>query len=140
MNNKPLASITKRSLATFIDYFIFHLIFLVYAMFFGQNTEEGYVLSGLMMLPLLGVWFCYFVVTEGLCQATLGHKLFDLKICQENFDRVDIRHAVKRRILDPIDLFVFGIPALIAANSSEKRQRLGDRYARTIVVVDVEAE
>ena len=44
------------------------------------------------------------------------------------------------RSWDLIDLFVFDILTILADRSDEKRQRLGDMYAKTIVVTEVESK
>ena len=38
------------------------------------------------------------------------------------------------RSLDPIDILIYGIPAIIAIKNSDKNQRIGDMWAKTIVV------
>jgi uncharacterized RDD family membrane protein YckC len=51
-------------------------------------------------------------------------------------DRKEIEwtQALKRHLLDPIDILLYGIPAIIAIRNSDKHQRLGDMWANTIVV------
>jgi uncharacterized RDD family membrane protein YckC len=43
-------------------------------------------------------------------------------------------------LLDPIDILFYGIPAIIAIKNSDKHQRLGDMWAKTIVVDIKDAE
>ena len=136
MKQKPLAKTSKRVFATLIDYGVFFLIMWVYMMYFGEETNEGYEVNGIMTLPILIYWFFYFVMIEGFWQATLGHQLLNLKVTQDNFKEIDIGHSFKRRILDIIDFMFFGIPAFISIRNNEKKQRIGDMYAKTIVVND----
>jgi len=136
MREKPLAKTSKRVFATLIDYGVFFLIMWVYMMYFGEETNEGYEVNGIMTLPILIFWFFYFVMIEGFWQATLGHQLLYLKVTQDNFKEIDIGHSFKRRILDIIDFMFFGIPAFISIRNNEKKQRIGDMYAKTIVVND----
>ena len=42
--------------------------------------------------------------------------------------------ALKRHLLDPIDILVYGIPAIITIKNSEKHQRIGDKWAKTFVI------
>jgi len=87
-----------------------------------------------MFFPIIVFWFCYFVLIEGLYQATFGHQLLNIIVRQENYNSINIGHSFKRRILDIIDLTMLGIPAMIAISNNVKKQRLGDLYAKTIVV------
>lgn len=136
MREKPLAKTYKRVFATLIDYILYFLVIMVYMMFFGKETIDGYEVTGLKTLPIMLFWFFYFVFVEGIWHATLGHQLFDIKVCQDNYDEIDIGHSFKRRILDIIDFLFFGIPALIAIHNNEKKQRIGDMYAKTVVIED----
>jgi uncharacterized RDD family membrane protein YckC len=134
MLTKPLASITKRAFANIIDYFIFFLFFMVYNIFFGELSDKGYQLNVLMFIPVVFLWFLFFVVVEGIWQASVGHQLLNIKVCQENFETINIRHSFKRRILDILDFSLIGIPAIILVNTNNKKKRLGDMFAKTIVV------
>jgi uncharacterized RDD family membrane protein YckC len=37
-------------------------------------------------------------------------------------------------LIDPVDFFIYAIPAIIAIKNTDKKQRLGDLWAKTIVV------
>lgn len=134
MKNRRKANISTRIFATIIDYSVFTLVFFIYALCFGEDTIEGHKVTGLMLIPIIIFWFCYFVIIEGIYQATLGHQLLNIYIKQDNNKSIDISHSFKRRILDIIDFSLLGIPALIAISTNNKKQRLGDMYAKTIVV------
>ena len=129
-----LAKTSKRIFATLLDYTLFFLVIYVYIMYFGEETNEGYAVNGLLTLPIIIFWFFYFVLVEGIWKATLGHYLFYIKVCQDNYKPIDIGHSIKRRILDIVDFMFFGIPAFIAIGNNEKKQRIGDMYANAIVV------
>jgi uncharacterized RDD family membrane protein YckC len=75
-----------------------------------------------------------FVVIEGIDGATLGHHLFKLKVVKLNGERIGLREALKRHLLDGIDLFFYGIPAFITIRNTEKHQRIGDLWAKTFVI------
>jgi uncharacterized RDD family membrane protein YckC len=126
----------KRILATLLDYGLFYLLFYVYLLFVGETGSDGMQrVSGLIALPIPIVWFIYFVVIESLGGATLGHQGFGLKVVTlERRDDIGIEHAFKRHILDPLDIFFYGIPASIAIKFTDKHQRLGDLLAKTIVI------
>jgi len=104
-------------------------------MFFGQDNEEGgKTVSGFLALPIPIFWLVYFVVIESIYGATLGHQGLDLKVVTINRSTADWTQTFKRRLLDPIDIFAWGIPAIITVSNTDKHQRLGDLWAGTIVI------
>mgnify|MGYP000184791281 CR=1 FL=1 len=128
-------NLTKRIFATLIDYGIYFMFFSVYVLFFGTDNEEGgKTVNGILAMPLSVVWFLYFVVIEALNGATLGHHCFDLRVVTTERMKISFKHAFKRHLLDPLDILFYGVPAIIAIKNSDKRQRIGDMWANTIIV------
>ena len=78
------------------------------------------------------------IMTVGLEQATgatLGNGIAGLKpLHVDGRHKPDAFQSLKRHLLDPIDMFFFGIIAIIAIKNSPNHQRLGDQWAKTIVV------
>ena len=131
------SNLIRRILATLVDYGLFFLILYTYLMFFGEQTAEGVQeVTGLLTLPIFIIWYLYFVFLEGFypSSATLGHQLFYLKVVKLDGREIDVKHSLKRHLLDPIDLLLFGIPAVIAIQSTEQNQRLGDLWAGTKII------
>jgi uncharacterized RDD family membrane protein YckC len=83
--------------------------------------------------------FLYFTLLEGRNGQTIGKMLVKIKVVkQTDNSSISYGEAAVRTILRIIDLipFIFA-PYLLAAVliwSSEKKQRLGDRVAHTVVV------
>lgn len=128
-------NLRKRILATLIDYGFFMLAVTVYIMYFGHpNDEGGQTVNGMIALPIPIAWILYFTVIEACSGATIAHQLMDLKVLTVERKEIDWTHALKRHLLDPIDILFYGIPAIIAIKNSEKGQRIGDMWANTIVV------
>ncbi|HEY0666827.1 MAG TPA: RDD family protein [Sphingobacteriaceae bacterium] len=128
-------NLQKRILATLLDYGIYFLVFYIYVNFLGHaNDEGGKTVDGLLFLPLPITWFCYFIIVESIYGATLGYQAFNLKVVAVNRKLISFRQTLKRHLLDPIDIFFYGIPAIIAIKNSEKHQRIGDMWANTIVI------
>lgn len=101
------------------------------------GTDDGNgvtTVSGFKALVIPIVWFIYFVVIEAEYGATLGHKSFDIKVMTIDRKDIEFTHALKRHLLDPIDILFYGIPAFIAVKYSLRHQRLGDMWAQTIVI------
>jgi uncharacterized RDD family membrane protein YckC len=90
--------------------------------------------NGLPALPIFIFWFLYFVGTETINQATPGHDIMKLTVVKSNGSKISFGDAFKRRIVDPIDILFYGIPALICICHTQKFQRLGDLLADTVVV------
>lgn len=110
-------------------------------MFFGyDNDEGGKSVNGLLALPLPIVWFIYFVVIEAFYGATLGHLGFYLKVLSLDRKKIEFQQALKRHLLDPLDILFYGIPAIIAIKNSDRHQRIGDMWAGTFVVDTTDPE
>lgn len=128
------SNLGKRIAATIIDYGIIMLVTYLYIMYYGRENAEGQMqVEGIATTPLFMFWVTYLVFAETLFGATLGHHAFYLRVVTSKRDEITFGQALKRRLLDPIDLF-WGIPAFIAISKSEKKQRLGDMWAETLVV------
>lgn len=120
-----------RILATLIDYGIYFLLFYSYVYCFGTRDDDGNMqVVNLMALPLVIIWFAYFVVLEAANQATPGHDICKLMVVKSNGERIGFTDALKRRIVDIIDIGIYGIPTLICVCNTPKFQRLGDLWAK----------
>lgn len=82
--------------------------------------------------------FLYFTILEGRNGQTVGKMVLKIKVVkQADNTSISYGEAAVRTILRIIDLIPFIAPYLLAAVliwSSESKQRLGDRAARTVVV------
>ena len=130
-------NLKKRYFASLFDYVIVFTLTYFYIDFFGTlnyDGEGGKTVHGLMTLPLFSFWFIYFVVVEAYFGGTLLHLAFNLKVLTLDRRRIEFMQALKRHLVDPIDFFIWGLPAAISIKNSDKHQRLGDMWAKTIVV------
>ena len=141
MDFKYKTNFKKRIIATIIDYTIIFLLTYLYIQFFGHDKPDGSrEVNGILALPLFIAWFPYFVVIEACFGATLAHQAFYLKVLAIDRKEIEWIQAMKRHLLDPIDIILYGIPAIIAIKNTDKHQRLGDLWAKTIVVDTKDAE
>jgi uncharacterized RDD family membrane protein YckC len=107
----------------------------MYIMYFGHDNEEGgKTVENLMTLPLIAFWFLYIVVVESFFGATFGHQAMSLRVMTLSRKKIELIQALKRHLLDPIDIFFWGIPGIITIKNTDKHQRLGDLWAKTIVI------
>jgi uncharacterized RDD family membrane protein YckC len=86
-------------------------------------------------LPLVGIWFGYFILLEGLTGRTLGKKIMGIKVVSMEGNTSSIGRAFVRRLGDFPDIYwCFGILGFIILKNSKFNQRLGDKWAGTTVV------
>lgn len=128
-------NLRKRIFAFLLDYVIYFTFCLYYLIYFGEKDIEGaFSVSGFRALPIFIFWISYFIVTESILKATLGHYLLNLKTIQIDGREIEIKHSIKRHLIDCIDFSFFGLPAYINIKNSEKGQRIGDLFAKTIII------
>jgi uncharacterized RDD family membrane protein YckC len=133
------ASLRRRFFATLLDYLVIGCFFWVYVSAYGEpNDNGGYTVSGLKALIPVVFWFVYLVGVESLLSATLGHFFLGLKVVKTNNRKIAFNDSFKSHIIDPFDFFCFGVPAMICIKNTDLNQRLGDLWAKTIVVRDNE--
>ena len=97
--------------------------------------DGSYTVSGIEVFPLMLIWFILICLTEYLFGATIGNGMLQLRPVDVNtLSKPSFIQTVKRHLADPIDMFLFGLIAVIIIRNSPKRQRLGDQWAGTIVI------
>jgi uncharacterized RDD family membrane protein YckC len=134
---KTEPNILLRFLAGLIDYIIiyFGTLFLIY--FLGEPTDDGgLALNGFPALLPITLWLIMTVILEIGIGATLGNSIVGLKpIPKSGTNRkLTFGESFKRHLLDPIDMFFFGLVAIITIKNTDLNQRVGDLWAKTIVV------
>jgi len=128
-------NLRKRTIAAILDYGFFYTATFAYIMYFGEDDEEGgKTVRGLLAVVVPIAWALYFVVIETISEATLGHQALNLSVKTIDRKPITLKQSLKRHLLDPIDILMFGIPARIAIKNSDRHQRLGDMWAKTIMV------
>ena len=136
-NIKTKPNIRRRFFAGFIDYSIIFTSQLLLIIFLGTPDEQGeYHLTGLICLVPILFWGIMTIGLELAFGATVGNLIVGLEPIPINGTSNEIRfsQSFKRHFLDIIDMFFFGLVAYITIKNTEKNQRLGDIWAKTIVV------
>jgi uncharacterized RDD family membrane protein YckC len=136
MTIKHEPKLLRRSLATIIDYGLYLSFFLWLVVTYGEpNDEGGYTLSN---DPkgwwIFIVWIIYFPIIESIRGQTLGKLILGLMVVTKNGNPISFVEAFKRRLLDMIDFSFFGLVAVIAIKNTPDHQRVGDLWAKTIVI------
>jgi uncharacterized RDD family membrane protein YckC len=80
------------------------------------------------------VWFLYYTLLEGHYGQTLGKWFVKIKVVKENGAKISYGDAAIRTILRIIDGIFDYLVGAILIWTSDKKQRLGDRLAHTVVV------
>jgi len=103
---------------------------------FGKPNDEGNLsVSGISVLPINLAWFIITIGFEQLFNSTIGNGIMNIKPMHEDgINKPNIIQSIKRHFLDLVDMFLFGLVGYLTMKNSPKRQRLGDQWAKTIVI------
>jgi uncharacterized RDD family membrane protein YckC len=136
------ASLGDRLLAQAVDGLIavgiFVLLGLALAGKFGGQTDQGFELTGMPALILIGVlvsvMLIYFILLEGLFGATLGKMVAEIKVTTRDGGRISMRASIIRNLLRFIDGIGLYLVAAFSVILTSRRVRLGDLAAGTVVL------
>lgn len=124
--------VRKRILAALID---FVGLWLVLGLLTDAATRISAALGGLMASLGIVVFFGYFVYFEAEYGQTVGKMAMDVVVVTETGDPIDYREAAIRTLLRIVDaLPAFYIVGLVAMFVTDRKQRVGDLVADTVVV------
>ena len=135
------AGVALRFVAVLIDGLVLLVPLLVLALVFGDRystTENGTHTVGVTAggwWPLL-VIFAYYVVSETFTGKTVGKRAVGLRVVDVSGEPLGLGQALLRNALRIVDAFLFYLVAAISVWTSSERQRIGDRVANTVVVLD----
>jgi uncharacterized protein len=128
------AGLGQRGLALLIDSVVWLILISQVAGFIPQDVyENDPVVVGVVFLALFSIAFNYFWFTEWRWGKTIGKAVCRIHVTAEDGSRPAFGPTTVRNLLRLVDVIVIG-PVLIA--NTQLHQRLGDRFAHTIVVRD----
>ncbi|MEV6347444.1 RDD family protein [Actinoplanes sp. NPDC051851] len=130
----------RRVVATVIDGMVFGALNSGLAALFGtEKADSGFDLTqlsvnkGTIWLPIAAI--LYYVLLEGFFGRTLGKLLTGIRVVDaETGGRPGVLAAVSRTLLRLIDGFGGYLVGFLVAINSDRRRRLGDMAAKTLVV------
>ena len=127
------ADIGLRGVAAMIDL----LLLLVAVAFIGALTQK--ITASGWELPTfglgLGIGLAYYVVLEACYGWTIGKRVFGLRaVMLEGAGPLSWRASILRNLWRIVYGFGFYLVAVIAVLMSDKKQRIGDRVAGTVVI------
>jgi uncharacterized RDD family membrane protein YckC len=131
----------KRIVAAIIDLVVLAVVFVVFAMLFGETEPEGEDTSGfnlslegapalLYFLVVLG----YYFVLEAATGKTIGKMMMGLRVVSTAGPYTPMKAFIRTllRIVDGLPfLYLLGLIVMV---TSKQKQRIGDMAAGTLVV------
>jgi CAAX protease family protein len=94
--------------------------------------EDHRAVIVVVVFVLLSAWFNYFALSEWRWGQTIGKNATGIEVRSlDGAERLTFGQASVRNLLRIVDFFLIGEVMIIA---TERKQRLGDRLARTVVV------
>jgi uncharacterized RDD family membrane protein YckC len=129
----------RRFVAWFIDSLITGLAWIAFAETEspGDGTYQIRWEGADFVFPLL-LTIVYFVALEAALGATVGKLVVGIRVRSLDGSRIGLGPALVRNLARVVDALPYVIPYLvggIAVIRSETRQRLGDRWAGTVVIL-----
>ncbi len=134
---KTKANLGKRMSAGLIDYGMTSIFNVGMFYFYGESIEGGYTLTGYPFLIVILFWAFITIGIEQFFGVTLGNYMSDLKaISTNNYNesRISLGQSVKRHLVAIIDFSFFGLIGILLIKNTELNQRLGDIWAKTVVI------
>lgn len=131
------SNLRKRIFAGLIDYLLLFGMAIVMFIYFGEQTSNGYELKGFPAFITSLIWGAYLIGFELKFGGTLGNLVFDLQVVSirdNTTTSLTFGQSFKRHLLDILDLWFFGLLGILLIKNTKYNQRLGDIWAKTIVL------
>ena len=133
-----IVSIGERIVAFLIDGFILYLYFIL-VQYIGQVIgyiyEDNWTQRGLMSLIFLPAMFYSLIMHSLFNGRTVGKLLMKMRVVKVDGSPVHWSNYLVRWMLRLVDIWIFlGAIGLLTILFSDKRQRLGDAAAGTVVI------
>jgi len=124
-----------RVVAAILDAVIVSVAWYLILWKWGDAAADGGVeLTGTPALLLLLATAAFWIVPEWLLGATPGKWACDLQVATLTGGDISLSQSLKRNVLRLLDFLPFYVTGFVSASLTPKRQRLGDLWAKTIVV------
>lgn len=141
-SSQKSATIMQRFLAQVVDalvaFGVFYFTGMQVARRFGGLTDTGFEMTGRPAALAIGitaaVLLAYYVFAEALAGATLGKTAIGIRVVNaSDSGRLGLRQAFLRNLLRLVDSLAGYLVGAIVIMVTNRRQRLGDLAAGTIV-------
>jgi uncharacterized RDD family membrane protein YckC len=126
------ASFGRRTLASLLDNVVWIFFYLWIFVWIVLGAFEASDAAGVaVVIAFFSLWFNYFTFCEWRWGQTIGKNATGIEVRSlDGADRLTFGQASIRNLLRLVDFFVIGEVMILA---TERRQRLGDRAAKTVV-------
>jgi uncharacterized RDD family membrane protein YckC len=133
MSEPNYAGFWRRCLASLLDNLVWVLFyFWIYVWIVGGAFLAGDTAGIVALLVFFSLWFNYFAICEWRWGQTIGKNATGIEVRSlDGAERLTYGQASIRNLLRLVDFFVIG-EVMIAAD--DRRQRLGDKAAKTVVL------
>jgi uncharacterized protein len=129
---RDYVTLGRRTLAALLDNSVW---LFAYLFFFGgivaATYDESPEAGGILVIVYLSLWFNYFSFCEWRWGQTIGKNATGMMVTTLDGGRLTFGQASLRNLLRLVDWLVIG---WVMIATGERRQRLGDRVAGTVVV------
>ena len=128
----------RRFVAWLIDALITGLAWVVFAEIEAGDGTYSISWRGMDFVWPMLITLAYFVLLEGTLGATIGKVVVGTRVRGLDGTRIGLMAAVVRNLARVVDAFPYVIPYVvgaIAVSRSQTKQRLGDRWAKTVVIL-----
>ena len=98
------------------------------------NFSQNSIIPLLGGLSWIAFFLVYYVYMEGSRGQTIGKMITKIKVVNEDGGKIYMKQALIRNVLRFLDAIAFYLVGAILIWRSDKKQRLGDSVAKTIVV------
>jgi uncharacterized RDD family membrane protein YckC len=133
MSEPNYAGFWRRCLASLLDNLVWVLFyFWIYVWIVGGAFLAGDTAGIVALLVFFSLWFNYFAICEWRWGQTIGKNATGIEVRSlDGGERLTYGQASIRNLLRLVDFFVVG-EVMIATD--DRRQRLGDKAAKTVVL------
>jgi uncharacterized RDD family membrane protein YckC len=129
------AGVGLRAVAVIIDTILLAFVGYLIALATGGTTAAGFELEGGPAFLWLAIGIGYYIVLEAQGGATFGKRILGLRVVRlEGGGPIGWQASVTRNLLRLVDGFFFYLVGAIIVWTSDKKQRLGDKVAETVVI------
>lgn len=80
------------------------------------------------------IYYGYFTYMEGTTGQTIGKRLIGTRVVTVDGSPISMGSAAIRNLLRIVDTFFFGLVGLVLIIVTQKKQRVGDMAANTVVI------
>jgi len=129
-----------RVFAAFIDYALFFAFFIFLVFNYGEKTyladgTTSFRLTGAQPLICVGFWFIILPLLESFNGQTLGKMILKVRVTSFDYEKASFAQCLARHLFDLVDwLPFFGVVGLLVSSNTERKQRVGDLIAKTVVI------